>query len=84
MITGGYRLDLYCRNNWLVESGSMQEKNAAYAIDTERHGKTKFQLFTGQSFSECKKAAIRRGWKFHSDDDVTCPMCVKANSRSET
>lgn len=47
-------------------------KNAA-------HGRQEFpHQFTGRTYTDCKRQAKRRGWRFRRDDRQLCPRCNAA------
>lgn len=68
-MASGYSLDLYCD------------------IDTKDctiHPYNCFpHQFTGETFSECKRDAINRGWKFKRDGTHICPAHDKKGSSGE-
>jgi hypothetical protein len=70
MITGGYTLDLYCRN------GSVHEKETCKAPQTFKWAQS-FSQYTGETYGEAKRQAQEDGWRFHRDGEVSCPWCAK-------
>ena len=68
MIVGGYTLDLYCRDS---AASKVTEGPDPHAY------RTGFEQFYGRTYSECKRQAVKAGWRFDKDDDVTCPWCLK-------
>ena len=34
-------------------------------------------MYTGQSLAECKRKAIRQGWRIRRDDGAICPACTR-------
>lgn len=70
MIVGCYTLHLYCRH-----AGGKSDNRHLYGLSPAE--------FTGRTYSECRRTAMKHGWRFHrakgtpGDDDVTCPWCVR-------
>jgi len=67
MIASCYSMDLYCRH-W---------ENIKHPYNYFPH------QFTGETLSECKKQAIKKGWIFHKDGEVTCPLCAKNHKKEK-
>ena len=64
MIVGGYTLDLYCDHPRHAEH--------SYAIKNETHP----DQYTGETGSECRAKARRRGWKLDlREGQAICPYC---------
>lgn len=58
---GGYALDLYCRYDHPYPGVPINVKSQ--------------HTFSGRSFAEAKRAAVARGWTFHTAGLTTCPYC---------
>ena len=75
MIASGYNMVLYCD---LEQSCANTEPTENNPIGKKNETIHEYQ---GASYSECKKKAVRDGWKFNSKGQVMCPMCVKAKKK---
>lgn len=67
MKVSGYSMDLYCRN---VTDAHIFSSNNIHDYKEFPH------RFTGETNSECKQYARKKGWVFNRDGDVTCPKCA--------
>lgn len=78
MILEGYSLDLYC-------DGNMSPLGVTYGDDFHRsNGQLTFpEQFFGESRSDCRTQARRRGWVFHRNGLVSCPACRQAGRKPQ-